>query len=149
MLRLTTQARVRVGVDAERDFHRHGTAKLEVAGSIHFAHAARADEAIDLVMPDDTAGHPDRRLLDEPVGVFVRVEQTLHLGSHARLAAARSVQKGRALCRLALQRAVEELFDARPVGVISHEAWRPRDGPRRTRATRGRPASTNPGTART
>ena len=65
-------------------------------------------------MSKDSHRTRDRRLLDEPAGVFVRSQQTFDFRPHACLVATRGVQKGRALRGLALERGVEEFFYARP-----------------------------------
>ena len=66
MLGFAPQSRVRVGVVAERDFDGNSPAQLEIAGKVDLAHSTGADEALDLVMSNDSTSHRDRRLLDEP-----------------------------------------------------------------------------------
>ena len=55
------------------------------------------------------------RLLDELARFLVRGEQTLDFRAHGRILAARCVQKLRTLGRIALERRMEELLDARPL----------------------------------
>ncbi len=114
MLCFTLQSRVRVGVGTERDFEGDSPAQLGVAGKVDLAHSTGTDESLDFVMSNDSTSHRDRRLLDEPASARVRVKETLHFRTHGILAAARGVQKGGPLRRIARERAVEELLDARP-----------------------------------
>ena len=57
----------------------------------------------------------DRRLLDERAGLLVRGKQAFHFRAHCPFVTTGCVQKGRAIGRLALERAVEELLDPGPL----------------------------------
>jgi len=56
---------------------------------------------------DDTAGHGNRRPLDEAAGLLVRRQQALHFRAHGLFSSAGGVEERRALGRLALERIVE------------------------------------------
>ena len=115
MLRFALQSRMRIIIGAVGNLDRNGPAKLEVASDIHLAHATGPDGWLDLVMSDDAARHRDRRLLDERAGLLVRFKQAFHFRAHCRFVTTGCVQKCRALGRLALERAVEELLHPGPL----------------------------------
>jgi hypothetical protein len=122
------EPRVRVGVAAGCDLHRHVPTKLGVAGDIHVAHATGAEEPPDLVAADDLARERlaggsamctpvaawHRRWFHKARRLHVSGKEPLHFGTNRGIAAAGLGQKRRPLRRLALERGVKDLLNLQP-----------------------------------
>ena len=123
VLRLTPQPRLCVGIDASGDLERHLTPQLHVAGGIHLAHAAGAEQPADFITADHAAAEARLaglraahwRPIDEGSGLVVRRDQPLDFRTQLLVAAACLRQKCGPFQRRPFDRGVKDVLYAAPL----------------------------------
>ncbi len=132
------------GEDARQNLERDVAPELRVARAIHLAHAAGAEQRLDLVdadastgqqgsagVGDDAGRRRERWLGQEAGGVALVRQQRCHFLVQRVIAGARLAQESGAIARVTRQRGVIDLRDLPP--AVRMHAARPPSRPPRTR----------------